>query len=98
LRWRGLRGGGLKPGEASTLKECYFLSEALSGYNIGLKPIGVGKFKLFWGQLLVALFQPASADPIRLARRKKKLSRRTQPLATGHSGGKKMLGFVEPRL
>jgi transposase InsO family protein len=76
-------------GEFNFSGRCYFLSEALSGYNIGLKPIGVGKFEIFWGRLLVGLFEPASADPIRLARRKKKLSRRTQPLATGHSGGKK---------
>jgi transposase InsO family protein len=67
----------------------YFFSEALSGYNIGLKPIGVGKFELFWGQLLVGLFEPACADPIRLARRKKKPSKRAQHLATGNSGGKK---------
>jgi putative transposase len=53
----------------------YFLSEALSGYKIGLKPIASGKFELFWGQLLVAWFQPAAADPIRLARRKKKTRR-----------------------
>jgi hypothetical protein len=43
------------------------LSEALSGYNIGLKPIASGKFEIFWGQLLVGLFEPAAADPIRLA-------------------------------
>jgi putative transposase len=48
----------------------YFLSEALSGYNIGLKPIEVGKFEIFWGQLLIGLFEPAATDPIRLARRK----------------------------
>lgn len=54
----------------------YFLSEALSGYNIGLKPTAVGKFELYWGQLLVALFEPAAADPVRLARRQKKPSRR----------------------
>jgi len=66
----------------------YFLSEALSGYNIGLKPIEVGKFEIFWGQLLVGLFEPASADPIRLARRKKKASPKTQHLATGNSSGK----------
>jgi putative transposase len=53
----------------------YFLSEALSGYKIGLKPIASGKFELFWGQLLVGWFQPAAADPIRLARRKKKTRR-----------------------
>jgi putative transposase len=53
----------------------YFLSEALSGYKIGLKPIASGKFELFWGQLLVGWFEPAAADPIRLARRKKKTRR-----------------------
>ena len=54
----------------------YFLSEALSGYNIGLKPIALGKFEIFWGQLLVGWLEPAAADPIRLARRKRKPSRR----------------------
>ena len=43
----------------------YFLSEALSGSNIGLKPIEIGKFEIFWGQLLVGLFEPATADPTR---------------------------------
>jgi putative transposase len=54
----------------------YFLSEALSGSNIGLKPIEAGKFELFWGQLLVGLFEPAAADPICLAQKKKKPSQR----------------------
>jgi transposase InsO family protein len=76
-------------GEFNFCGRCYFLSEALSGYHIGLKPIGVGKYEMWWGQLLVGLFEPASAEPIRLARRKKKLSPRTQHLATGHSSGKK---------
>ena len=52
------------------------LSEELSGYNIGLKPMASGKFEIFWGQLLVGLLEPAAADPIRLARRKKTPSRR----------------------
>jgi putative transposase len=55
----------------------YFLSEALSGYNIGLKPIAVGKFEIIWAQLLVGLFEPASADPIRLARRTKRPPKNT---------------------
>jgi putative transposase len=67
----------------------YFLSEALGGYHIGLKPIGLGKFEIFWAQLLVGLFEPASAEPIRLARRKRKPSKSTQHLATGNSSGKK---------
>jgi hypothetical protein len=54
--------------------KAYFLSEALGDYHIGLKPIGLGKFRIFWGQLLVGVFEPASADPIRLARRKKRAS------------------------
>jgi transposase InsO family protein len=54
--------------------KAYFLSEALGDYHIGLKPIGLGKFEIFWDQLLVGVFEPASADPIRLARRKKKPS------------------------
>ncbi|MBV8098098.1 MAG: hypothetical protein JOZ31_02960, partial [Verrucomicrobia bacterium] len=53
----------------------YFLSEALSGYKIGLKPIASGKFELFWDQLLIGLLEPTAADPIRLARRKKKTRR-----------------------
>ena len=53
----------------------YFLSEALSGYNIGLKPVASGKFEIFWDQLLIGLLEPAAADPIRLARRKKKTRR-----------------------
>ena len=86
-------------GEFNFAGRCYFLSEALCGSNIGLKPIAVGKFEILWGQLLVGLFEPASADPIRLARRKKKPSKRVQHLATGNSGGKnKIRGFVEPRL
>ena len=52
----------------------YFLSEALGDYHIGLKPIGLGKYEIFWSQLLVGIFEPASADPIRLARRKRKPS------------------------
>jgi hypothetical protein len=63
-------------GEFNFCRRLYFLSEALSGYNIGLKPIAAGKFELFWGQLLVGLFEPAAADPVRLARRKKKPSRK----------------------
>jgi hypothetical protein len=55
----------------------YFLSEALSGSNIGLKPIEIGKFEIFWGQLLVGLFEPAAADPICLAHRKKTLPKDT---------------------
>ena len=77
----------------------YFLSEALSGYNIGLKPIASGKFEIFWGQLLVGLLEPAAADPIRLARRKKTPSQSTQHVVTGNCSEKnKILGFVEPRL
>jgi transposase InsO family protein len=49
----------------------YFLSEALAGENIGLKPIAVGKFEIFWDKLLIALLEPAVADPIRLARIKR---------------------------
>jgi hypothetical protein len=49
----------------------------------------VGKFEIFWGQLLVGLFEPGSADPICLARRKKKLSKKTPHLVTATSGGKK---------
>ena len=67
----------------------YFLSEALSGYNIGLKPIASRKFKIFWGQLLVGWFEPAAADPIRLARRKRKPSRRHNILRSATAGGKK---------
>jgi transposase InsO family protein len=67
----------------------YFLSEALSGYHIGLMPIGLGKFEIFWAQLLVGQFEPASADPIRLARRKRKPAKSTQQLATDDSSGKK---------
>jgi transposase InsO family protein len=67
----------------------YFLSEALSGYNIGLKPIASGKFEIFWGQLLVGLLEPAAADPIRLARRKKTPSKSTQHVVTGNCSGKK---------
>jgi transposase InsO family protein len=67
----------------------FFLSEALSGYPIGLKPIGLGKFEIFWAQLLVGLFEPAAAEPIRLARRKRKPSKSTQHLVTSNSGGKK---------
>ena len=63
-------------GEFNFCGRLYFLSEALSGYNIGLKPIASGKFEIFWGQLLVGWFEPAAADPIRLARRKRKPSRR----------------------
>jgi hypothetical protein len=59
------------------------------GYHIGLKPIAVGKFEIFWDQLLVGLLEPGSADPICLARRKKKLSRKAPPLVTATSGGKK---------
>jgi len=58
-------------GEFNFCGRLYFLSEALSGYNIGLKPIAVGKFEIFWDQLLVGLFEPVAADPIRLARRKR---------------------------
>jgi hypothetical protein len=58
-------------GEFNFSGRLYFLSEAFSGYNIGLKPIAAGKFKVFWGQLLIGLFEPAAADPIRLARRKR---------------------------
>ena len=58
-------------GEFNFCGKLYFLSEALSGYNIGLKPIASEKFQIFWAQLLVGLFKPAAADPIRLARRKK---------------------------
>jgi hypothetical protein len=58
-------------GEFNFCGRLYLLSEALSGYNIGLKPIAVGKFEIFWDQLLVDLFEPAAADPIRLARRKR---------------------------
>ena len=58
-------------GEFNFCGRLYFLSEALSGYNIGLKPIASGKFEIFWGQLLVGLLEPAATDPIRLARRKK---------------------------
>jgi transposase InsO family protein len=76
-------------GEFNFAGRCYFLSEALSGYNIGLKPIAVGKFEIFWGQLLVGLFEPGSADPICLARRKKKLSKKIPHLVTATSGGKK---------
>jgi putative transposase len=53
----------------------YFLSEALGDYHIGLKPIGLGKYEIFWGQLLVGIFEPTSPDPIRLARRKRRPSR-----------------------
>ena len=80
----------------------YFLSEAFSGYNIGLKPIASGKFQIFWAQFLVALFEPAAADPIRLARRKKVKRQilKTQHLVIGNIGWKKktVLGSVEPRL
>jgi transposase InsO family protein len=50
----------------------YFLSEALVGETIGLKPIAVGKFEIFWDKLLIAVFEPSAPDPISLARRKKK--------------------------
>jgi putative transposase len=63
-------------GEFNFAGRCYFLSEALGGYNIGLKPIAVGKFEIFWGQLLVGVFEPACADPICLARRKTKPAKR----------------------
>jgi putative transposase len=63
-------------GEFLFRRKRYFLSEALSGYNIGLKPIALGKFELFWGQLLIGLFEPAAPDPICLARRKKTPSQR----------------------
>lgn len=59
-------------GEFNFGGKLYFLSEALSGYNIGLKPIAAGKFEIFWAQLLIGLLEPAAADPLRLARRKKK--------------------------
>jgi putative transposase len=49
----------------------YFLSEALKGQNIGLKPIGLGKFEIFWGELLVGVLEPSAADPVRLARSKR---------------------------
>jgi hypothetical protein len=58
-------------GEFNFSGRLYFLSEALSGYNIGLRPIASGKFEIFWAQLLVGLFEPAAAQPIRLARRKR---------------------------
>ena len=67
----------------------YFLSEALSGYNIGLKPSAIGKFEIFWGQLLVGLFEPAAADPIRLARRKKSLRTDTTSCDRQARSGKK---------
>ena len=63
-------------GEFNFCGRLYFLSEALSGYNIGLKPMASGKFEIFWGQLLVGLLEPAAAEPIRLARRKKTPSQR----------------------
>ena len=64
-------------GEFLFCGKAYFLSEALGGYHIGLKPSAMGKFEIFWGQLLVGVFEPAAAEPIRLARRKKKASGRT---------------------
>jgi transposase InsO family protein len=50
----------------------YFLSDALVGETIGLKPIAMGKFEIFWDKLLIAVFEPTAVDPIRLARSKKK--------------------------
>jgi hypothetical protein len=63
-------------GEFNFGGKLYFLSEALSGYHIGLKPIAAGKFEIFWDQLLIGLLEPAAEQPIRLARRKKKPSRK----------------------
>ena len=71
----------------------YFLSEALSGSNIGLKPIEVGKFEIFWGQLLVGLFEPAAADPIRLAHRKKSLLKDTTSCDRQHRAEKNSPGL-----
>lgn len=77
-------------GEFNFCGRLYFLSEALSGYNIGLKPIASGKFKIFWGQLLVGVFEPAAAEPIRLARRRRRSAKsQTQHLVIGNIGRKK---------
>jgi transposase InsO family protein len=73
----------------------YFLSEALSGSNVGLKPIEIGKFEIFWGQLLVGLFEPAAADPICLAHRKKSTPNTTSCDQQHRAEKKDLLGFVE---
>ena len=51
----------------------YFLSEALSGYKIGLKPIASGKFELFWDQLLIGLLEPLLPTPFALPVERKRL-------------------------
>jgi transposase InsO family protein len=86
-------------GEFNFGGKLYFLSEALSGYHIGLKPIAAGKFEIFWDQLLIGLLEPAAEQPIRLARRKKKSSQsqskskhpipNLQHLVIGNLSGKK---------
>ena len=71
----------------------YFLSEALSGSYIGLKPIQIGKFEIFWGQLLVGLFEPAAADPICLAHRKKNPPKDTTSCDRQHQAEKNSSGL-----
>ena len=61
-------------GEFNFCGRLYFLSEALSGYNIGLKPIASGKFEIFWRQILVGWFNQRLRILFGFARRKKKPS------------------------
>jgi putative transposase len=52
----------------------YFLTESLTGEVVGLQPRDNNHFRIYWNGLLLATLHPASSQPVRLARYRKKFS------------------------